>query len=62
MAPVCSMTSSRTRKEKKMNNVVNAEDRTAGKRNQLYLKIYNMTMKEEIATIIEEDKKAQPLK
>ena len=47
-----------------MNNVVNAEDRIVGKSrmHQLYLKTYNMSMKEEIATIIEEDKEAQPLK
>ena len=47
-----------------MNYVVNAEDRIAGKRrkHQQCLKIYNMSMKEEIATMIEEDKEAQPLK
>ena len=47
-----------------MNYVVNAEDRISCKKkmHRQFLKIYNMSMKEEIATIIEEDKEAQPLK
>ena len=63
-APGCSMTLSKTPREKKMNNVVNAEKRILDRRrtHQLCLKIYNMSMKEEIVTIIEEDKEAQQLK
>ena len=47
-----------------MNNVVNVEKRILDRRrtHQLCLKIYNMSMKEEIVTIIEEDKEAQQLK
>ena len=58
------MTLSKTPREKKMNNVVNAEKRILDRRrtHQLCLKIYNMSMKEEIVTIIEEDKEAQQLK